>query len=150
MKIAGFVGNHPGFLKVFSAGIRGVTSSIYSHVELVFDDGMWGSATAKGSKTNRCIHLHKKEVNEKDWIIYDLSISEERAKKARAFFEQHANIRTNYDYLGCIATAFPFAARESEDRWACSEAVMEALGVHEPWRFNPAHCMAIARSVRFG
>ena len=121
-------GTRPGFAGVYNYVVRAWTSSPYSHVEIVFSDGMAGSA----SYADGGVRLKPIEFSPEKWDIIELPVHLELA--ARAWFELHDGEK--YDLLGNMQFILaPFG--NDSTRWFCSEACAAALGMLEPWRYDP-------------
>jgi hypothetical protein len=137
MKVALYKGKRGGFAGAFDAAVRWWTRGAYSHVELIFSDGMSASASARdGGVRFKDIEYHPDR-----WDIIEIDGDEEYA---RAFFEKRVGLK--YDYFGL----FGFVWRPHSGSallWFCSEIVMGALKFDDPWQFNPNMVGAIARRM---
>lgn len=120
--------------------IRWWTKGPYSHCELVFTDGVWGTAFYQGG-----LLLRPRTVADTDWDYVDLPASLEA--DARKWFEQHKG--KAYDYLGLARFVFGFL-HPSRDKWFCSRACADALGMTDGWREDPnglhAEIISMAKS----
>lgn len=129
MKAAFFKGDHKGWRGYFGRAVRMWTLGRYSHVELVFSDGQCGSSLyLEGGVRYRKVDFS----NTADWDFVELPDSLE--KDARNWFDSH--IDKAYDFLG----DFHFivgAVAASRDKWFCSRAVADALGLEDGWRYEP-------------
>lgn len=123
--------------KLFARLIQWWERGPYSHCELVFSDG----ATASATITDEGIYIGRKVMLESEWDFIDLPAHLEA--KARKWFEDHEG--KAYDYLGDISFVLDFIPA-SRDKWFCSRACADALGLHEPWRYGPNTLAAILRS----
>jgi hypothetical protein len=137
MKVALYKGKRGGFAGAFDASVRWWTRGAYSHVELIFSDGLSASASSRdGGVRFKDIEYHPDR-----WDIIEIEADEEYA---RAFFEQRLGL--GYDYFGL----FGFVWRPHSGSallWFCSEIVMGALKFDDPWQFNPNMVGAIARRL---
>jgi hypothetical protein len=137
MKVALYKGKRGGFAGAFDAAVRWWTRGAYSHVELIFSDGMSASASSRdGGVRFKDIEYHPDR-----WDIIEIEADEEYA---RAFFEKRVGLK--YDYFGL----FGFVWRPHSGSallWFCSEIVMGALKFDDPWQFNPNMVGAIARRM---
>jgi hypothetical protein len=137
MKVALYKGKRGGFAGAFDASVRWWTRGAYSHVELIFSNGMSASASARdGGVRFKDIEYHPDR-----WDIIEIEADEEYA---RAFFEKRVGL--GYDYFGL----FGFVWRPHSGSallWFCSEIVMGALKFDDPWQFNPNMVGAIARRL---
>lgn len=109
----------------------------YSHCELVFSDGATASATVHDDG----IYVGRRKMVESDWDFIELPAHLEA--DARKWFEEHKG--KAYDYLGDISFVLDFIPA-SRDKWFCSRACAEALGLVEPWRYGPNALAATIRS----
>jgi hypothetical protein len=137
MKVALYKGKRGGSAGAFDAAVRWWTRGAYSHVELIFSDGISASASARdGGVRFKDIEYHPDR-----WDIIEIEADEEYA---RAFFEKRVGL--GYDYFGL----FGFVWRPHSGSallWFCSEIVMGALKFDDPWQFNPNMVGAIARRL---
>lgn len=124
-KIAFYKGNASGLL---GSLIRWLDKGPYSHCELVFSDGMWGTAYHKGGVLLR----PRRDEADSDWDYVTLPSHLEAA--ARAWFESHKG--KSYDYVGILRFVFGFL-NPSRDKWFCSRACADALGMKDGWRAGP-------------
>lgn len=128
LRAAFYRGTRPGIAGTYNYVVRAWTSSPYSHVEIAFSDGMAGSA----SFADRGVRLKRIEFDPARWDFIELPAHLEPA--ARAWFELHEGDK--YDLLGNMQFILaPFG--NSGDRWFCSEACAAALGMLDPWRYDP-------------
>lgn len=128
MRAAFYKGTRPGYAGAYNYVVRAWTNSEYSHVELIFSDGMAGSASfADGG-----VRLKPIAFDPARWDFIELPAALEPA--ARAWFEAHAGAK--YDLLGNLQFVLaPFG--NDGTRWFCSEACAAALGIPDPWRYDP-------------
>jgi hypothetical protein len=99
----------------------------YSHCELVFSDGMWGTAYGQHG-----VVLWKRDGNPETWEFIELPAHLEA--RARKWFED--NCGKSYDYFGLARFVFDFLPA-SRDKFFCSHACAAALGMKEGWRNGP-------------
>jgi hypothetical protein len=136
-RAAFYRGTRPGLPGVYNIGVRKWTHSHYSHVELVFSDGWsWSSSFEDGG-------VRPKQINysSDDWDIVELP--EWLEAHARRWFEDHKD--WNYDLLGNVHFVF-FFIRGQSHKVFCSEAVAEALGLPDGYRFDPGTLYAVLTS----
>ena len=173
MKVAFYKGKRGGFAGAFDATVRWWTRGAYSHVELIFSDGMSASASARDGG----VRFKRIEFKPEHWDFVDLKVDE---KQLRALIlkslEQEDELRRSIaDKLVRALTAhglnqgfdeeyaraffeerkglgydyfglFGFIWRPGvgkSRRWFCSEAVAAALKFEEPWRFCPNTLAAV-------
>ena len=133
MKVAFFRGKRGGFAGAFDAAVRWWTRGAYSHVELVFSDGMSASSYARDDG----VRFKDIEYHPDRWDIIEIEADEEYA---RAFFEKRLGL--GYDHFGLFGFIWRPGVGKSR-RWFCSEAVAAALKFEEPWRFCPNTLAAV-------
>lgn len=135
MKLALYKGKKRLFNRVASF----LTKGPYSHVEILFSDGMCGSS----SDIDGGVRLKVINLEDGNWDVIDLPGDEE---KARRWFENHTGEK--YDYIGL--TRFVWSkSRGIYGRWLCSEAVMEALGYRDSWSFCPNSVASFFKGPNF-
>jgi uncharacterized protein YycO len=134
MKIAFFKGRHPGMKGWLGVLTKWWTRGPYSHAELVmaYENGMavcWSSAYLDKGVRRTVIKL-----DPADWDVIDVATTPAQEAAAIAWFEAH--VGQPYDVAGLFG--FVFRHYEGEKgNWFCSEAVAEALGYAESWRYDP-------------
>ncbi|MBI2306102.1 MAG: hypothetical protein HYU78_02250 [Rhodocyclales bacterium] len=141
MQLALYKGTRPGLAGIFNRAVRWWTRGPYSHCELVLwrlPDGtaMCGSA----SNTDGGVRIKAIDLDPARWDLVELP----RVDPFAAFdwFEAHAG--DGYDLRGL----FGFVWRRGDgdrDKYYCSEACAAAIGIDEPWRFDPNTLAAVAR-----
>ncbi|MBY0241967.1 MAG: hypothetical protein K2X55_21910 [Burkholderiaceae bacterium] len=128
LRAAFYRGTRPGIAGVYNWAVRAWTRSPYSHVELLFGDGMAGSASfADGG-----VRLKAIKFDPAHWDFVDIPAHLEPA--ARAWFELHDGDK--YDLAGNLHFVLA-PVRDNNERWFCSEAAAAALSIIEPWRYHP-------------
>lgn len=141
MRAAFYKGTRPGLQGIYSRAVRAIDRGPYSHVELVFSDGMSGSA----SYIDGGVRLKRIDYNPAHWDFVELPSEQEQ--QARDWFER--NMGAPYDLMGNVRFVLPFLP-DSQRGWFCSEALGAALGWAEPWRFGPNGLSALLRSILKG
>jgi hypothetical protein len=136
--LASYKGTRPGFQGLFNRIVRARTRGIYSHTEVLFSDGV----SASSSFLDGGIRFKRIEYKDDKWDLQPLPAHLEAS--ARAFFE--ARVGKAYDYWSNFQIAFGFAPN-STDKWMCSEAAMDSLGLNEAWRFDPNEATVIAKRL---
>ena len=128
LKVAFYKGTRPGIAGVYNRLVRWWTKSAYSHAELVLSSGRaWSASFEDGGVRSKLI-----DFDPKKWDLIDVPAHLEAG--AVAWFTAHRGAK--YDLLGnlqFVLAAFP----HSQERWFCSEAVAAALGIPDPWRYDP-------------
>lgn len=118
MKIAFYLGKNGDYIdKIICAA----TFSIYSHCELVMNDGLCLSASIRDGG------LRSKFINLDDhWHVYELTESHDE-DAIRYWFDIHRNQK--YDYLGAIGSAFGLDFT-FDDKKFCSYVCAIMLGIN--------------------
>ena len=129
MRIAFYTGTRPHVQGIYSRLVRWVDVGPFSHVELIFSDGLSGSA----SFVDGGVRLKEIDYTDNHWHFIDLEnvFSEQQA---RQLIEKY--LGQKYDLLGNLRFGFGLIP-QSRRRWFCSEIVAEALGMTESWRYGP-------------
>ena len=127
-RAAFYKGTRPGLPGVYNRGVRGWTHSKYSHVELVFSDGVsWSSSFEDGGVRPKNI-----AYSSGDWDFIELPAWMEPA--ARHWFEERNEWK--YDLLGNVHFVL-FFIRGERHKVTCSAAAAGALGFVDGYRFDP-------------
>lgn len=134
MRLAFYKGRRGGLAGAFDALVRWWTRGPYSHVELIFSDGLAASASQRDGGV-RFKHI---DFAPDRWDFVAVRGDE---AAARAWFVQHEG--ASYDYAGLFGF-FWRPGSGAGSRWFCSEAIAAALGCRDPWRFCPNTLAAIA------
>ena len=140
MKATFYKGTRPGLQGIYSRAVRFIDRGAYSHCELVFSDGMSGSA----SYIDGGVRLKRIDYDEDHWDVIDLRADSAAEQYARDWFE--SNVGAPYDLAGNVRFVLPFLP-DSEAGWFCSEAMAAALRLKEPWRFGPNGLAALLPSI---
>lgn len=129
MKLASYKGTRPGTEGLSNRIGRFLDRGPYSHSELVFSDG-W---SASSSFIDGGVRFKRIGYSTPDaWDFLDLPNYSELA--TRAWFIEH--LGKPYDIWGNVRF-FCGLARDSRDKWFCSESCAAALGWLEPFRYGP-------------
>lgn len=136
MKIAFYKGTHKGLYGIFNRLVRWWTRGPYSHAELIF-------AEPQHSKAHLCftssfldggVRGKLIELDEAKWDVVELNSENFNAARAYAWFQ--INLGLKYDVMG-IFGAVVRSVEDDRDKYFCSEAIAAALGLSEPWRYDP-------------
>lgn len=141
MRAAFYKATRPGLQGLYSRAVREIDRGPYSHCELIFSDGMSGSA----SFIDGGVRLKHIDYDPAHWDFIDPPAHLEL--QARAWFEQHQG--EPYDLLGNLRFVW-WMVREAPAGWFCSEALAAALGLREPWRLGPNGLAALLLSIDSG
>lgn len=117
MKIAFYIAKHGTILDKFIAFI---TNSKYSHCELVFSDGVFGSASSRDNG----VRLKKISLNY-HWELFDLNVGKTEEDYMRYWFS--INCGQKYDWPGSIMSVFGINW-STHDRKFCSYVCGALLG----------------------
>jgi len=127
MRAAFYKGTRPGIQGIYNRLVRAWTRGPYSHVELVFFDGY----SASSSFLDGGVRFKKIDFDPEHWDFVEIPNGE---IKARNWFIRHEGQK--YDVLGIAHLVVGFIG-QAQNKWYCSEAVAEALGIQDSWRFEP-------------
>lgn len=99
-------------------GIRALTASKWSHVDMMFADGTMIGATSKAGVERTTLETRQKEVSAMQ--VCRIVLPDE--EKAQRFAE--AQVGKRYDWGGCFGTVLRNSWQD-EDKWFCSELVAQ-------------------------
>lgn len=128
MKAAFYKGTRPGLAGIYNRLVRWWTISPYSHCELVFSTGL----SASSSFMDHGVRSKQIDFEPANWDFVDLPAELEHA--AFTWFLNHQG--QPYDLLGNLHFMLGPVSDE-KDAWFCSESIAAALGLKEPWRYDP-------------
>lgn len=111
----------------------------YSHCEVIFSDGYWGTAMHGRGVVFRHLGMPSGE----NWDVIELPGYLEA--DARKWFESHNG--KDYDYSGFFRFMFDFL-NPSRDKWFCSRACADSLGIVDGWRVTPNGLYSQIRAMR--
>lgn len=139
MKVAFYKTSRPGLAGLYNRLIRLWTKSKYSHCELVFGNGI----SASSSWEDGGVRFARIEYSSDNWDFVDLP--PELETQAYEWFVKNQGAK--YDLWGNVHFVVS-AIGDDKDRWFCSEACGAAIGLPNPWRFDPgtfaAACQALS------
>jgi hypothetical protein len=127
----------PGIAGLYNRLVRWWDNGKYSHCELVFSDGCAASA----SFLDGGVRFKKIDFNPQRWDFIDLPVGQEAV--ARKWFTDHKGEK--YDLIGNLRFALDFLP-DNKNKWFCSEALADALGISEPWRLGPNGLAAVLKN----
>lgn len=127
MRLASYKGTRPGLPGLFNALVRWWCDGPYSHNELIFSDGVCASS----ANLDGGLRFKVFEPDPAKWDVIDIEGDE---AKAREWFANHD--MDGYDLLGLFGFVWRRGVQD-KDKWFCSEAIAEALGIEDSWRFDP-------------
>lgn len=139
MKVAFWKGTDKGASGLIDRAIRFWTAGQYSHCELIFSDGMTGTASL-GDKGVVFLRRSESYYDQKNWDFIDIVGDE---AYARTWFDR--NHGAPYDLLGDLGFIWR-PIRGIDNAYFCSEAIATALKWVEPWRFDPNTQAAIMKA----
>ncbi len=128
----------PGWQGLYSRAVQIIDHGPYSHCEIVFSDGMCGSA----SYIDGGVRLKRIEFKPWHWDFLQLPTAQEAY--ARDWFER--NDGAPYDLQGNVRFVVPFIDH-NPDGWFCSEAFGAALRWREPERYGPNGAAALVHTM---
>lgn len=123
-----YKGTRPGLPGIYNRLVRWWTRSEYSHCEIIFSTGH----AASSSFEDKGVRFKVIDFDPSKWDFVALPPSLEKA--AFEWFDAHRG--QPYDVLGNIQF-IAARVREGRSAWFCSEAVAAALGISDPWRYDP-------------
>ena len=134
LKAAFYRGTRPGLAGIYNRLVRWWTKSPYSHVELIFYDGVKcaGGLAASASNMDGGVRTKVIDFDLARWDFIELP--DELAERAWQWFRDHDG--APYDLVGNLQFVLA-PVPHSQTRWFCSEAVAAALGIPDPWRYSP-------------
>lgn len=138
-KAAFYKGTRPGIGGLYNRLGRWLDHGPYSHCELVFSNGMSGSA----SFMDGGVRIKYIGYTSGDWDFIDLPAN--REAEAHRWFIEHRGAK--YDLLGNINAAFGFV-QHSADKFFCSESMAAALGLTDAWRYKPNGLCAVMKELK--
>jgi len=138
--MAFYKGTHAGIKGWYNRLVRWWTRGQYSHVEVVFSDGISGSA----SYLDGGVRYKRIEFDPDKWDFVELPSSLEPL--ARCYFDTHNG--AGYDVMGNVRFLVGFLP-DSRPRKFCSEAAAEAIGIADGWRFEPNALFQVACRIRY-
>ena len=137
-RIAFYRGTRPGIAGLYNRLGKWLDHGPYSHCELVFSDGMSGSA----SFMDHGVRIKYIGYTSGDWDFVE--IPERYEPVARRWFISERG--KAYDLMGNINAAFGFVPH-SRDKWFCSEAIAASLKLNDPWRYKPNGLAAVLKEL---
>lgn len=139
MHLAGYKAVKPGIAGAYNRAVQVMDRTPYSHTELVFSDGVAGSASYmdKGVRLKSGIDFS----DSSKWDLIPLPGHDEAF--ARQWFIERDFWK--YDLLGQFRFFMPPLKDGVEKAW-CSEADAAALQFPDPWRYSPAGLISAVRA----
>ena len=137
MKFAFFKGGGT----LLDKGIRWWERGPYSHVEAILGEVEEGRYQIASSVPGTGVRITISALPSDQWDIIEGPGDEQLAK---SWFLKHNG--APYDYLGLLGFVLRPVVTEDKSKFWCSEAVGAAIGLDEPWRFDPN---TLADVIRF-
>lgn len=142
LSVALYKGTRPGLSGLYNRVGRFLDRGPYSHCEVVFSDGLSGSSSFM-DKGVRLKQINYTSVGHWDFLpIPDPNGNLERT--ARQWMYNMSG--KGYDVWGNVRF-FCGLARDSADKYFCSEATMSMLAFAEAYRFGPSGMAALLLRV---
>lgn len=133
-RAAFYKGTRPGLYGLYNRVVRLWTRGKYSHVEIVFNDGVSASASfLDGGVRFKCI-----DYDPAKWDF--INLPEGLEHNTKGWFVNYDGAA--YDYWAVLRFLLGLVP-ESKNKWMCSEAGMAALGFKQTWRFEPNSMYAV-------
>ena len=123
-----YKGDRPGLTGLYNPIVRWWDHGKFSHCEAVFSDG-W---SASSSFMDHGVRFKRIDYDPHKWEF--LVLPQDKELSARDWFQVHDG--EPYDVLGNFRFLADFLSN-SPNKWFCNEALLAALGAHDPWRFGP-------------
>lgn len=140
LTLALYKGTQPGLNGVYNRLTRLLDRGPYSHCELILPSGVSASSSLMDGGVRFKRILYSTPASWDFMVLPDArGVLQARAE---AWFAQHEG--QGYDLWGNLRFATGFA-RDTSDRWFCSEAVMAALGFAEAYRYGPSGMAALLK-----
>lgn len=139
MKVAFYKGTRPKLQGIYSRAVRLIDRGPYSHVELVFSDGMAASA----SFIDKGVRFKRIDFDPERWDFVPIPWADESV--ARAWFMKNEGMP--YDIMGNAHFVLGLLP-DSDGAVFCSEAIASAIGFSDPWRMSPNGLHAVLTSLR--
>lgn len=133
-RAAFYKGTRPGLPGIYNRVVRWWTRSKYSHMELVFSDGL----SASSSFEDGGVRFKQINYTSGDWDFRELPQWMEAP--ARRFFEERDG--WDYDTWGQLHFII-FRIRGAARRLFCSAAGLGALMIEEAYRYSPGDAYLI-------
>lgn len=128
---------YKGRTRLFNRLVSWWLDGKYSHCEIVIGTNQHGISTcASSSFLDGGVRVKLMALNPDHWDVINVGGSAETAIAWLAAHEEQG-----YDYLG-VAGFIARALGQDKQRWFCSEAVAEMLGMPDSWRFDPCSLWA--------
>lgn len=127
-RMAFYKGTRPGMAGIYNRLVRLRGRGPYSHVELVFSDGM----SASSSFSDGGVRFKAIDYSEDKWDFIELPEAWE--EYARTWFAHHYGEK--YDVMGNVFLAVGFFGHSTGKQF-CSEAAAAALQIDQAFRLEP-------------
>ncbi len=125
---------YKGRTRLFNRAVSWWERGPYSHCELVTAHLNAGALCWSSSFTDGGVRLKVIALDPDHWDLVDVRASAQQEAAAIAWFKAHEG--QPYDLRGLLGMVWRPAGHDKE-RWYCNEAIGAALGVPDPWRFEP-------------
>ena len=146
MSIKLYVAFYKGKDRIFNKLVSWWTRGLYSHTELVVEasNGMytcWSSSFLDGG-----IRCKMMPLPEDHWDLVEITNLVDNTQDPLDWFMRHLGCK--YDVIGLIGFIFRRVA-DDKYKFFCSEAIGNAIGIKEAWRFDPNALAAVLTSDVF-
>lgn len=135
VKVAFYKGRSTAWNNFWADLIRWWTDGPYSHVEVITKTDDKGqvysySAVLKGDAVRG---EWRSDMDATGWDFVELDID---PSYVEAWFDDKIKRGCKYDLLGLLGFVFR-RNQYSKDKYFCSEAVADSIGLEEGWRYDP-------------
>ena len=141
MKIAFYTHTKKGWQGVTERLIRWWTRGNYSHCELVLSESNGISECGSSSGIDGGVRIKHMALDPSHWDVVEIGLGD--PSRAKAWFLAHDGDK--YDFFGLLGFVIRRGDLDEKNKWWCSEAVAAALGLPEPWRYDPNTLAAVSR-----
>lgn len=114
---------------LYDKSIRIWTRSLYSHCELVLEDGRFASSSPRDGGVRAKLIEQDPEV----WDFLPLPWVRVEVVEELLQAEQGAG----YDWIGILGSQVLPVGIQSQSRWFCSEFCAQVIGLEQPQRYSP-------------
>lgn len=113
--------------KLFNRFISWWTNGPYSHCEAMVSENKWASSSVEDGG----VRFKTMVLNPAKWDVIDVPGVD--LEEIKSWFNSH--LGDSYDLLGLLSIFSPVS--EDKNKEFCSEAIAAAMGIRDPWRFDP-------------
>ncbi len=131
---------YKGRTRLFNRAVSWWTHGPYSHTELILGNEMDGTLVcASSSCVDGGVRFKNMALDDNHWDVMEI-----RGDSLAAYNWFMAHTGLPYDVLG-LAGFVGRRGLDDKNKWFCSEACAAALGMEEPWRYDPNTLYVVAK-----